>query len=132
LLAPDLDPCAHFHDNAKFLKEKILFGAFIMYAVIFTGGKQYRVQEGETLKVETLSVDAGQQIEFDKVLLIQSDAGLKVGQPFLADGKVTATVMAHGRHKKIHIIKFRRRKHHMKRQGHRQNYTEVRITGISG
>lgn len=103
-----------------------------MYAVIFTGGKQYRVQEGETLKVETLPADAGQQIEFDKVLLIQSDAGLKVGQPYLAGGKVTATVVEHGRHKKVNIIKFRRRKHHMKRQGHRQNYTEVRIDGISG
>ena len=103
-----------------------------MYAVIQTGGKQYRVKEGETLKVETLSADAGQQVEFDKVMLIQSDAGIKVGTPFLSGGKVTATVKSHGRHKKVHIIKFRRRKHHMKRAGHRQNYTEIQITGISG
>ncbi len=103
-----------------------------MYAVIQTGGKQYRVKEGETLKVETLVADAGQQVEFDKVLLIQSDSGIKVGQPFVAGGKVTATVKGHGRHKKVNIIKFRRRKHHMKRQGHRQNYTEIQITGISG
>jgi large subunit ribosomal protein L21 len=103
-----------------------------MYAVILTGGKQYRVKEGETLKVETLDADEGQQVEFDKVLLIQSDAGVKVGQPYLAGGKVTATIRSHGRHKKVNIIKFRRRKHHMKRQGHRQNYTEVQITGIVG
>lgn len=103
-----------------------------MYAVIQTGGKQYRVKQGETLKVETLSADAGQQIEFDKVLVIQSDAGIRVGTPYVADSKVTATVKGHGRHKKISIIKFRRRKHHMKRMGHRQNYTEIQITGISG
>jgi large subunit ribosomal protein L21 len=103
-----------------------------MYAVIQTGGKQYRVKQGETLKVETLNAEAGQQVEFDKVLLIQSDAGVTVGKPYVDGGKVTATVKSQGRHKKVHIIKFRRRKHHMKRQGHRQNYTEVQITGISG
>jgi large subunit ribosomal protein L21 len=103
-----------------------------MYAVIVTGGKQYRVKEGETLKVETLDAEAGQQVEFDKILLIQSDAGVKVGRPFVPDSKVTATIRSHGRHKKVHIIKFRRRKHHMKRQGHRQNYTEIQITGIVG
>lgn len=103
-----------------------------MYAVIQTGGKQYRVKQGETLKVETLDVEAGQQVEFDKVLLIQSDTGVTVGKPYVEGGKVTATVTSHGRHKKVHIIKFRRRKHYMRRQGHRQNYTEVQITGISG
>lgn len=102
-----------------------------MYAVIQTGGKQYRVKEGETLKVEKLAVEAGDTVEFDKVLLVQSDQGTKVGMPFLAGGKVTATVKSQGRHKKVHIIKFRRRKHHMKRTGHRQDYTEVQITGIS-
>jgi large subunit ribosomal protein L21 len=102
-----------------------------MYAVIQTGGKQYRVKQGEVLKIETLTADAGQEVEFDKVLLIQSDDGLKVGQPFLNGGKVTATVMAHGRHPKVKIVKFRRRKHHMKQAGHRQNYTEIQITGIS-
>jgi large subunit ribosomal protein L21 len=103
-----------------------------MYAVIQTGGKQYRVKEGETLKIETLDAEPGHQIEFDNVLLIQSDAGIKVGKPFVDGGKVTATVKSHGRHKKVHIIKFRRRKHYMKRAGHRQNYTEIQITGISG
>ncbi|CAL1240538.1 50S ribosomal protein L21 [Candidatus Methylocalor cossyra] len=102
-----------------------------MYAVIMTGGKQYRVQQGQVLKIETLPTEVGQQVEFDRVLLVQSDAGLKVGQPFLEGGKVTATVKGHGRHPKIKIIKFRRRKHHMKRAGHRQNYTEIQITGIS-
>ncbi len=103
-----------------------------MYAVIQTGGKQYRVKEGEYLKIETLPAEAGQHVEFDKVLLIQSDAGVKVGRPFIEGGKVTATIKAHGRHKKVNIIKFRRRKHYMKRQGHRQNYTEIQITGITG
>ena len=113
-------------------KEKFLGGAFNMYAVIKTGGKQYRVTEGEYLRVETLPVEAGEQIEFDEVLLIESDEGIKIGKPFIEGGKVTATIRTHGRHKKVHIIKFRRRKHYMKRQGHRQNYTEILITGISG
>jgi large subunit ribosomal protein L21 len=102
-----------------------------MYAVIHTGGKQYRVQPGETLKIETLAVEAGQEVQFDKVLLVQNDNGVKIGQPYLDGGKVTATVTAHGRHPKIKIIKFRRRKHHMKQAGHRQNFTEVKITGIT-
>ena len=102
-----------------------------MYAVIHTGGKQYRVQPGEVLKVETLAVDEGQEVQFDKVLLVQTDDGIQVGRPYLEGGKVTATVTAHGRHPKVRILKFRRRKHHMKQQGHRQNYTEVKITGIT-
>ncbi len=102
-----------------------------MYAVIFTGGKQYRVKPGEFLKVETLVAEAGQEIEFDKVLMVQTENGIQVGKPYLEGGKVTATVTAHGRHPKVKILKFRRRKHHMKQAGHRQNYTEVKITGIS-
>lgn len=102
-----------------------------MYAVIQTGGKQYRVQEGELLKIETLVAEEGQEVLFDKVLLVQSDDGIKVGRPFIEGGKVTATVKAHGRHPKVKIVKFRRRKHYMKQAGHRQNYTEVQITGIS-
>lgn len=102
-----------------------------MYAVIHTGGKQYRVKPGEILKVETLAADAGQEIQFDKVLLVQGEDGIKVGRPYLEGGTVTATVTAHGRHPKVKILKFRRRKHHMKQAGHRQNYTEVKITGIS-
>jgi large subunit ribosomal protein L21 len=103
----------------------------LMYAVIQTGGKQYRVAEGTTLKIEKLELGAGDSVEFDKVLLIQSGEATTVGQPFIEGGKVTATVLSQGRHKKVRIIKFRRRKHHMKKQGHRQYYTEVQITGIS-
>jgi large subunit ribosomal protein L21 len=102
-----------------------------MYAVIQTGGKQYRVEQGATLKIEKLELGTGDSIEFDKVLMVQSDSSVKVGQPFLEGGKVTATVVSQGRHKKVKIIKFRRRKHHMKQMGHRQYYTEVQITGIS-
>jgi large subunit ribosomal protein L21 len=102
-----------------------------MYAVIETGGKQYRVEQGSSLKVEKLCVEAGDAIEFDKVLLVQSNDGVKVGAPYLPGGKVTATVTGQGRHKKIHIIKFRRRKHYMRRAGHRQYFTEVRIGDIS-
>lgn len=119
-------------ENTKFLIEIDCRGAWLMYAVIQTGGKQYRVTEGETLKVETLEAEAGGEICFDNVLLIQSDNGIKVGKPFVDGGKVTATVKGHGRHKKVTIIKFRRRKHYMRRAGHRQNYTEIQITGISG
>jgi large subunit ribosomal protein L21 len=102
-----------------------------MYAVIQTGGKQYRVKQGEVLKIETLPVEAGQEIEFDKVLMVQTDDGVKVGRPYLEGGKVTATVRAFGRHPKVKIVKFRRRKHYMKQAGHRQNYIEIQITGIS-
>jgi large subunit ribosomal protein L21 len=102
-----------------------------MYAVIQTGGKQYRVEEGTTLKIEKLELGTGDSIEFDKVLMIQSGGSVKVGLPFIDGGKVTGTVLSQGRHKKVKIIKFRRRKHHMKQMGHRQYYTEVQITGIS-
>ena len=102
-----------------------------MYAVIQTGGKQYRVAEGTTLKIEKLELGAGDSVEFDKVLLVQTGDAVTVGQPYIIGGKVTATVLSQGRLKKVRIIKFRRRKHHMKKQGHRQYYTEVRITGIS-
>lgn len=102
-----------------------------MYAVIQTGGKQYRVEQGTTLKVEKLEAEIGGNIVFDKVLMVQSDDAVKIGQPFVDGGTVTATVTSQGRHDKIKIIKFRRRKHHMKQMGHRQYYTEVRITGIS-
>ncbi len=94
-----------------------------MYAVIQTGGKQYRVEEGTYLKIEKLELGVGDSVEFDKVLLIQSDDAVKVGLPFIEGGKVTATVLSQGRHDKVKIIKFRRRKHHMKQMGHRQYYT---------
>jgi len=102
-----------------------------MYAVIQTGGKQYRVAQGSTLKVEKIDADAGASIELDKVLMVADGDDVKVGTPYLDGGKVTATVKAHGRGKKVMIVKFRRRKHHMKRQGHRQAFTEIEVTGIS-
>ncbi len=102
-----------------------------MYAVIQTGGKQYRVEEGTTLKIEKLELGTGDSVEFDKVLMIQSDNDTKIGQPYVESGKVTAEVVSQGRHKKVKIIKFKRRKHHMKQMGHRQYFTEIQITGIS-
>lgn len=102
-----------------------------MYAVIQTGGKQYRVAEGDRLRVEKIASDTGQDIELDRVLLVADGENVRVGAPFIDGGKVTATVESHGRAKKVKIIKFRRRKHHMKRQGHRQWFTQLRITGIN-
>ncbi|MDR9438971.1 MULTISPECIES: 50S ribosomal protein L21 [Halomonas] len=102
-----------------------------MYAVIKSGGKQYRVQEGQTLKLEKLEVPTGDTIEFDEVLLVGNDEDVTVGAPLVDGAKVAAEVVSHGRGDKVTIIKFRRRKHSMKRQGHRQWFTEVKITGIS-
>jgi len=103
-----------------------------MYAVIKTGGKQYRVIVGETLKVEKLELDEGESLELDSVLMIADGEDVKVGAPYLEGGKVTATIKSHGRGKKVDIIKFRRRKHHRKQMGHRQSYTELEITAING
>jgi large subunit ribosomal protein L21 len=103
-----------------------------MYAVIETGGKQYRVSEGETIKVEKLPVEVGDSIDFDKVLMLGEGEDVKIGTPYVEGGKVSATVKSQGRHRKIEIIKFQRRKHHDKRTGHRQYYTELQITGIAG
>lgn len=102
-----------------------------MYAVVQTGGKQYRVSEGDTIKVEKLIADEGASVELDKVLMVTNGDDVKIGAPYVDGGKVTATVKSHGRGKKVTIIKFRRRKHHMKRQGHRQWFTELQVTGIS-
>jgi large subunit ribosomal protein L21 len=101
-----------------------------MYAVIESGGKQHRVIEGETLKLEKIETATGETIEFDKVLMIGGD-DLKIGTPLVAGAKVTAEVVTQGRHKKIKIIKFSRRKHYRKETGHRQWFTEVKITSIS-
>ncbi len=102
-----------------------------MYAVIQTGGKQYKVAEGDFLKIEKLEAEEGSEFTFDSVLLVNGDAGLKVGAPTIEGATVTATIKSQGRHKKINIIKFKRRKNYMKKMGHRQYYTEVLITGIS-
>ncbi|MCF6218127.1 MAG: 50S ribosomal protein L21 [Gammaproteobacteria bacterium] len=102
-----------------------------MYAVIKTGGKQYKVSEGETLKIEKLTAEVGGAVAFDDVLLVADGEDIKVGTPRVEGGKVSATVLSHGRGKKVMIIKFKRRKHYRKQAGHRQAYTEVQITGIS-
>ncbi|MDP1707797.1 MAG: 50S ribosomal protein L21 [Gammaproteobacteria bacterium] len=102
-----------------------------MYAVIETGGKQYRVAEGETVRVELLPAEQGAVIDFDQVLLVGEGSDINVGAPYVQGGKVTATVKAHGRGDKVRIIKFRRRKHYARTQGHRQAYTELQITGIT-
>ena len=103
-----------------------------MYAVIKTGGKQYKVAPGEKLKVESLTADVGSMIAFDQVLMIATGDQHKIGAPLLAGGKVTAEVVSHGRGDKIRIIKHRRRKNSHKEQGHRQNYTEIQIKEIVG
>ena len=101
-----------------------------MYAIVATGGKQYRVKEGEKLRVEKLSADAGDKVVLDQVLLVGEGEDVKVGAPFLKGAKVTATVTENGRGDKVKIVKFRRRKHSRRTMGHRQSYTEIEITGI--
>ena len=102
-----------------------------MYAVIESGGKQHRVVEGETLKLEKIETATGETVEFDRVLMVGGCEDVKIGTPVVEGGKVTAEVVAHGRHKKVTIVKFNRRKHYRKQTGHRQWFTEVKITGIS-
>ena len=102
-----------------------------MYAIVATGGKQYRVQEGEKLRIEKLSAEAGDTVELDKVLLVGDGGDVKIGTPYLKGAKVTATVAANGRGDKVKVIKFHRRKHYRKQMGHRQSFTEIEITGIS-
>lgn len=103
-----------------------------MYAVIATGGKQYRVSEGTVVRVEKLDAEAGATVEFDKVLVVGEGAEVAVGAPYVAGARVTATVQSHGKGDKVRIVKFRRRKHYLRQGTHRQQYTEVKITGISG
>ena len=102
-----------------------------MYAVIVTGGKQYKVREGERLRVEKLPATAGETVEFDQVLMVSDGDAVKVGRPYVDGGRVSATVNAHGRGDKINVIKFKRRKNYLRRMGHRQSFTEVTITGIA-
>ena len=103
-----------------------------MYAVFTTGGKQYRATTGDQLRVEKLEVEKGATVELDQVLMVGEGEDVVIGTPLVDGGKVLATVVEHGRGDKVKIIKFKRRKHHMKRQGHRQYYTLLEITGIEG
>ena len=102
-----------------------------MYAVIKTGGKQYRVSAGEKLKIESIPAEVGAEIVLDQVLLVADGETITTGTPLVSGAAVKATVVAHGRGEKIKIFKLRRRKHFRKTLGHRQNYTEIRINGIT-
>ena len=103
-----------------------------MYAVIKTGGKQYKVAPGEKLKIEQIPADVGAEVILDQVLMVGDGASVRLGQPVVAGASVKATVLAHGRGDKVTIFKMRRRKHYQKHQGHRQNYTEIQINEITG
>jgi large subunit ribosomal protein L21 len=103
-----------------------------MYAVFVTGGRQFRAVPGEVLRVEKLDAEVGAAVEIDRVLMIGDGETVRIGTPVLEGAKVSAKVRGHGRADKIHIVKFRRRKHHRKQMGHRQHYTEIEITGIAG
>ncbi|GAB1718559.1 MAG: LSU ribosomal protein L21P [Nitrosospira sp.] len=102
-----------------------------MYAIIKTGGKQYRVQAGLKLKIEQIPADVGSELVIDQVLMIADGENISMGKPLLSGASVVAKVLEQGRHDKVRIFKMRRRKHYQKHQGHRQNYTEIEITGIS-
>ena len=102
-----------------------------MYAVIKTGGKQYRVAIGEKIKVEQIPADVGSEITLDQVFMVGEGETAKIGTPVVAGASVKATVVSHGRHDKVKIFKMRRRKHYQKRQGHRQNFTELQIAAIA-
>ena len=101
-----------------------------MYAVIESGGKQYRVSPGDIIRVEKLEAAAGDTVNLDRVLMVGSDEDVRIGNPVLTGASVTATVKSHGRDDKVRVFKFRRRKHYLKTIGHRQHYTELEITGI--
>ncbi len=102
-----------------------------MYAVIMTGGKQYRVEEGDSLRVERLDAEEGAELELDRVLLIGGGDQVAIGRPFVEHGAVSATVKEHGRAKKIKVVKFKRRKNYLRQHGHRQSFTELRINSIT-
>ena len=103
-----------------------------MYAVVKTGGKQYRVSAGQKIKVEQIPADVGAEITLDQILMVGEGESVKIGTPVVAGATVKATVLSQGRHDKIQIFKMRRRKHYQKRQGHRQNFTEIQIVSING
>jgi large subunit ribosomal protein L21 len=103
-----------------------------MYAVFRTGGKQYRASQGERVRVERLDAEVGDDVEFDEILLVGEGTDIKIGAPLVEGGKIAARVTAQGRGKKIDVVKFKRRKNYKRQHGHRQHFTEVEITSISG
>ncbi len=103
-----------------------------MYALIETGGKQYKIQEGDILSIEKLGADQGEKVNFDKVLLLSSEEGVKVGKPYVEGAAVEGEVLFHGKEKKIIVFKYKAKKNYRKKQGHRQPFTRVKITKITG
>ena len=122
---------ARIYGSVEMISQNSHTSEVLMYAVIKTGGKQYRVAAGEKIKVEQIAADVGQEIVIDQVLAVGNGAELKVGAPLVSGASVKATVVAHGKHDKVHIFKMRRRKHYQKRQGHRQQFTELQIVAIA-
>jgi len=116
--------------NRPFIFIVIFKRGFMIYAVIKNGTKQYRVSEGQTIEFEKIIGEIGSKVEFDKVLMLVNGEDVKFGEPLIANAKAVGEIVKHGRHEKINVIKFRRRKHHMKRIGHRQHYTTVKIITI--
>ena len=103
-----------------------------MYAVIETGGKQYKIQEGDVLSVERLGAGEGEKVSFDKVLLVSGEDGIKVGKPYVEGAAVEGEVLFHGKGRKIIVFKYKAKKNYRKKQGHRQPFTRVKITKING
>ena len=122
---------AGIYGSVEMISQNSHTSEVLMYAVIKTGGKQYRVAAGEKIKVEQIAADVGQEIVIDQVLAVGNGAEIKVGAPLVSGASVKATVVAHGKHDKVHIFKMRRRKHYQKRQGHRQQFTELQIVAIA-
>jgi large subunit ribosomal protein L21 len=132
IIASSLDFCLFFTQNpGQKIPVNHLMRFQIMYAVIKTGGKQYKVVAGEKLKVEQIPADIGSEITIDQVLAVGEGDAIKVGTPLVDGAKVLVTVVSHGRHDKVTIFKMRRRKHYQKHQGHRQNYTEIQVVSIN-
>ncbi|MDY6826705.1 MAG: 50S ribosomal protein L21 [Bacillota bacterium] len=103
-----------------------------MYAIIESGGKQYRAEEGKVIRVEKLPAEKGEKVVFDRVLMLNNDSSSKIGRPYLEESQVEGKVVASGRERKIIVYKYKRKKNYRRKQGHRQPYTDILITGISG
>jgi ribosomal protein L21 len=126
----ELQPYFYEFKSAYRRAKKAQISGVNMYAVFQSGGKQHRVSEGQVVRLEKLEIATGEKVEFDSVLMVVNGEDVKIGTPVVAGSKVVAEVVAHGRGEKVKIVKFRRRKHSRKQQGHRQWFTEVKITGI--
>jgi large subunit ribosomal protein L21 len=128
-----LIPCqGNYIRDSRYINTRFTKGLSSMYAVIKSGGKQHRVEPGEVLRLEKLDAETGAIIDFDRVMMIGEGEQVKIGEPYVDGGKVSAEIMSHGRGNKITVIKMKRRKHYRRQAGHRQSYTEIKITEIVG